>query len=32
MDRAVDVLGYDPALSAAQGLDRSARWIAGMWR
>jgi len=31
MDRAVDLLGYSPPLSAAQGLDRSARWLASMW-
>jgi hypothetical protein len=31
MDRAVEVLGYAPPLSAAQGLDRSARWLAGLW-
>lgn len=31
MDRAVEVLGYAPPLTAAQGLDRSARWLAGMW-
>ena len=32
MDRAVDLLGYRPSLGADQGLDRSARWLAGMWR
>lgn len=32
MDRAAKVLGYSPALGAAQGLDRSARWLAGMWQ
>jgi len=31
MDRAVEVLGYAPPLGAAQGLDRSARWLAGLW-
>ena len=31
MDRAVEVLGYAPPVSAAEGLDRSARWLAGLW-
>lgn len=31
MDRAVEVLGYSPGVGAEQGLDRSARWLAGMW-
>lgn len=31
MDRAVEVLGYRPPIGAAQGLQRSAIWLAGMW-
>ncbi|MBO9513543.1 MAG: NAD(P)-dependent oxidoreductase [Variovorax sp.] len=31
MNRAVEVLGYAPPVSAAEGLDRSARWLAGLW-
>lgn len=31
MERAVEVLGYAPPVSAQEGLDRSARWLAGMW-
>jgi nucleoside-diphosphate-sugar epimerase len=31
MDRAVNALGYAPPLSSAEGLARSANWLAGMW-
>ncbi|MDM0029435.1 NAD-dependent epimerase/dehydratase family protein [Variovorax saccharolyticus] len=31
MDRAVEILGYAPPLGTTEALDRSARWLAGMW-